>query len=112
MDEWLFRNLPENSGQQPAQIQENCKDNFHEKQFLWGANLRYGGHDLIFFLEEVYENIEGQDKYTIAYGRDYKIASFLTFLIVQFGIRTEYNKSFKISKFFSIVNLNWIPGSN
>lgn len=84
---------------------DTINNDAHEKQYLGGINLRYGSPKFNLFIEGVYEKNKDQDKYTIAYGGDYKISSNI---IIQFGIRTEYNKAFKFSNLIPLVNLSWI----
>jgi hypothetical protein len=84
---------------------DNLNQGVHEKRVLGGANVRYGNPKYDFFIEGVFERIQGKNKYTVAYGGNYKISSNI---ILQFGIRTEYNKDFKFSNLIPLINMSWI----
>lgn len=88
-----------------ARYIDSIKNETHEKQYLGGMNLRYGSPKFNLFIEGVYENDKNQNKYTIAYGGDFKINPNI---VLQFGIRTEYNKSFNFSNLIPLVNVTWI----
>ena len=70
-----------------------------------GVNLRYGKSRSNFFAEYVYEKTGDLRKNTIAYGGDFRINNTL---MIQFGLRTEYDKSFSLKALKPLVNLNWI----
>jgi hypothetical protein len=76
-----------------------------DNQYFGGVNLRYGSAKANFFIEGVYEDTGVEDKITIAYGGNYKINSNV---MLEFGIRTEYDKDFKFSDLKPVVKLNWI----
>lgn len=76
-----------------------------EDQYFGGINLRYGSSKFNFFIEGIYERVQSVDKNTIAYGGSYKISSDL---LLEFGLRTEYNKDFKFKNLKPIVKFCWI----
>ncbi|MCP4147149.1 MAG: hypothetical protein GY757_05310, partial [bacterium] len=76
-----------------------------EEQYFGGLNLRYGSAKANFFVEGVFESLEIEDKVTIAYGGEYKINPTM---MLEFGIRTEYDKDFKFANLKPVVKLNWL----
>lgn len=74
-----------------------------------GGNLRYGTSKLNVFTEYVYETKSEIRRNTIAYGGDFKVAEQL---LVQFGIRTEYNADFKLKALTPMVSVNWLLKMN
>ncbi|QJW90584.1 hypothetical protein HNV11_14935 [Spirosoma taeanense] len=80
--------------------------------FTYGGNLRYGSKLINFFIEGVqtnYTKIEpgatAENTTTIAYGGDFKINNLF---YVQLGIRTNYNKDFKLRDIIPLVNFNYL----
>lgn len=70
-----------------------------------GGNIRYGNSKINAFVEYVHETKSEVRRNTIAYGGDFKVSDQL---LVQFGLRTEYNKEFTLRSLVPLVNLNWL----
>ena len=74
-----------------------------------GGNLRYGGSKINFFAEYIFEKAGSGKANTIAYGGDFRLNDIL---MIQFGLRTEYNKSFTLKSLKPLVNFNWLLKKN
>lgn len=75
-----------------------------------GANFRYGNINTNFFVEGLY-NFSADDnlkKITIAYGGEIKIRNMAA---LQFGLRTDYTKDFKLKNLIPLINFNYLLGN-
>lgn len=74
-----------------------------------GINLRYGSSRVNFFAEFVFEKNGNEKRRNIAYGGDFRLNDLV---MIQFGLRTVYDKSFTLRSLKPIVNLNWLLKKN
>jgi len=70
---------------------------------FYGLNLRYGSNQTNFFVESAYENIDGEERYIIAYGGEYRIDLKKT---IEFSLRTDYNNEFTLKQLIPSIKLN------
>ncbi len=71
-----------------------------------GANFRYGSPRFNFFAETVYnvvQDINAKDKFTIAYGGDFRVGNNV---IIGYAIRTVYDENFKFRNLIPVANIN------
>jgi hypothetical protein len=73
----------------------------------FGANIRYGGLNTNFFVEGLYtdSSLDAFKTLSISYGGEMKLKNLL---ILQFGLRTSYNRNMDFRNFMPIINLNYL----
>jgi hypothetical protein len=74
-----------------------------------GANIRYGGPDLDFFVEYLFREAGAIDQHEIAYGGSYRADESRN---IEFGLRTVYNADFDLKRLIPTVKLNWVFGKH
>ncbi|MBX7240323.1 MAG: hypothetical protein K1X92_01145 [Bacteroidia bacterium] len=74
--------------------------------FAMGANFRYGSPRFNFFAETLYNILQDEtakDKFTIAYGGDFRVGNNV---IIGYSIRTVYDENLKFRNLIPVANIN------